>query len=57
MKPSEIALARHAIQHCTRNWQWDETTGRVRALPCVICQELATALGIDLTSLADVQEH
>ena len=56
MKPSEIATARHAIQHCTRNWQWDETTGRVRALPCVICQELATALGIDVTS-ADVEEH
>ena len=50
------ALARHAIQHCTRNWQRDETNGRVRALPCVICQELAAALGIDVTR-PDAQEH
>ena len=51
------ALARHTIQHCTRNWQRNETNGRVHTLPCAVCQELATALGIDLASPVDVQEH
>jgi hypothetical protein len=50
------ALARHVIQHCTRNWELDAVNGRVRVLPCVVCQELAAALGIDATSPARVQE-
>lgn len=42
------ALGHHAIQHCERNWQRDETGWRVLSAPCVGCRALADALGIGL---------